>query len=64
VQLPAPISTAGPWNWWLPAWLDRALPHLDIEVGEETTATATGAEHSPSDEHANAGSEHVPVGAR
>jgi RND superfamily putative drug exporter len=22
---------AGRWNWWLPAWLDRALPHLNVE---------------------------------
>jgi hypothetical protein len=23
----------GDWNWWLPAWLDRWLPDLDIEGG-------------------------------
>ena len=23
----------GDWNWWLPKWLDRLLPNLDIEAG-------------------------------
>ena len=28
---PALLVLAGPGSWWLPAWLDRTLPHLDIE---------------------------------
>jgi RND superfamily putative drug exporter len=23
----------GDWNWWLPGWLDRLLPDLDVEGG-------------------------------
>jgi RND superfamily putative drug exporter len=22
----------GDWNWWLPGWLDRVLPHADFET--------------------------------
>ena len=21
----------GPANWWIPTWLDRRLPHIDVE---------------------------------
>jgi len=30
VLVPAFMRLAGRWNWWLPGWLDRALPHLDL----------------------------------
>jgi len=33
--LPAVMHLAGPAMWWLPAWLDRRLPHLHIERPEE-----------------------------
>jgi RND superfamily putative drug exporter len=29
--VPATMSLLGKANWWLPAWLDRILPHLDLE---------------------------------
>jgi RND superfamily putative drug exporter len=29
--LPAVMHLAGPAMWWIPAWLDRRLPHLNIE---------------------------------
>ncbi len=29
--LPAVITMLGRWCWWLPPWLDRVLPHLDVE---------------------------------
>ena len=32
VLVPATMSLLGRWNWWLPAWLDRLLPHLDVEA--------------------------------
>jgi RND superfamily putative drug exporter len=32
--LPAVMHLIGPANWYLPAWLARALPRLDIEAGE------------------------------
>jgi RND superfamily putative drug exporter len=31
VLVPATMKLLGDWNWWLPKWLDRILPHLDIE---------------------------------
>ncbi len=30
--LPAALRAGGRWTWWLPAWLDRSLPSLDIGV--------------------------------
>ncbi|HEY9558031.1 MAG TPA: MMPL family transporter [Acidimicrobiales bacterium] len=32
VLVPATMSLLGRANWWLPTWLDRALPHLDLEA--------------------------------
>jgi len=29
--VPAVLALAGRWAWWLPGWLDRLLPSLDIE---------------------------------
>jgi RND superfamily putative drug exporter len=29
------MALLGRANWWLPAWLDRRLPHLAIEAREE-----------------------------
>jgi RND superfamily putative drug exporter len=34
VLVPATMRLLGDANWWLPRWLDRLLPHLDIE-GEQ-----------------------------
>ena len=31
ILVPATMSLVGRANWWLPAWLDRILPHLDLE---------------------------------
>ena len=31
VLVPAAMALLGKANWWLPAWLDRALPHLGVE---------------------------------
>ncbi|MEO8696641.1 MAG: MMPL family transporter [Acidimicrobiales bacterium] len=33
VLVPATMSLLGSANWWLPAWLDRILPVLDLEGG-------------------------------
>jgi RND superfamily putative drug exporter len=33
VLVPATMKLLGEWNWWLPKWLDRILPHVDIEGG-------------------------------
>ena len=34
VLVPATMTMLGKWNWWMPAWLDRALPTLHAEVTE------------------------------
>jgi len=31
VLVPATMSMLGRWNWWMPAWLDRLLPHVRVE---------------------------------
>jgi RND superfamily putative drug exporter len=38
VLVPATMSLLGGANWWLPNWLDRILPHLDLEGGAPTDA--------------------------
>jgi RND superfamily putative drug exporter len=35
VLVPATMSLMGGANWWLPKWLDRILPHLDLEGAPE-----------------------------
>ena len=35
VVAPAVMTLLGHRAWWLPAWLDRLLPHLDLEGREE-----------------------------
>ena len=31
ILVPAAMQLMGQWNWWLPGWLDRILPHLSFE---------------------------------
>jgi RND superfamily putative drug exporter len=38
VLVPAVMSLLGKWNWWIPNWLERSLPRLDVEH----VATAEG----------------------
>ncbi|HWB68372.1 MAG TPA: MMPL family transporter, partial [Solirubrobacterales bacterium] len=33
ILVPAAMKLMGRWNWWMPSWLDRALPHLSFEDG-------------------------------
>ena len=50
VLVPATMELLGDKNWWLPRWLDRILPNIDVEGH---------AEHLPDDEEP----EREPVGA-
>jgi uncharacterized membrane protein YdfJ with MMPL/SSD domain len=34
ILVPAAMKLLGSWNWWMPSWLDRALPDLSFEGGE------------------------------
>jgi RND superfamily putative drug exporter len=45
VLVPATMSLLGDWNWWVPRWLDRVLPHVRAEVDDVATDDA-----QPSDE--------------
>jgi RND superfamily putative drug exporter len=40
VLVPATMRLLGDRNWWLPAWLDRRLPNLDVEGGVGLPAPA------------------------
>jgi putative drug exporter of the RND superfamily len=31
VLVPSTMALLGGANWWLPGWLDRILPHIDVE---------------------------------
>jgi uncharacterized membrane protein YdfJ with MMPL/SSD domain len=33
ILVPAAMKLLGGWNWWMPSWLDRALPDLSFEGG-------------------------------
>ncbi len=38
VLVPAVMQLLGKWNWWIPAWLERALPSLDVEAPSQAAA--------------------------
>jgi putative drug exporter of the RND superfamily len=40
VLVPAVMSLLGKWAWWMPRWLDRITPHLDIEGTEHLAKLA------------------------
>jgi putative drug exporter of the RND superfamily len=31
ILVPAVMEIAGKWNWWIPDWLERVLPRIDVE---------------------------------
>ena len=40
ILVPSTMALVGDPNWWLPRWLDRLLPHLDLEDEPATAAPA------------------------
>jgi RND superfamily putative drug exporter len=49
--VPSTMELLGDANWWLPAWLDRILPHLDVEgPGSVDHAHAGGDPDDPDEE--------------
>jgi putative drug exporter of the RND superfamily len=42
VLVPATMELLGKRNWWIPRWLDRILPHLEIERHALASATSEG----------------------
>jgi len=39
ILVPSTMALMGKWNWWLPNWLDRILPHADFESDQATEQT-------------------------
>jgi RND superfamily putative drug exporter len=50
VLVPASMRLMGEANWWLPRWLDRRLPHLDIEGAGGLPAPEMRPPAAPADE--------------
>ena len=50
VLVPATMELLGDKNWWMPAWLDRLLPHLNVEGTVDTAHAATAAAPEPEPE--------------
>jgi RND superfamily putative drug exporter len=48
VIVPSTMELLGDANWWLPGWLDRILPHLDVE-GPGSSTPAHADEGGPDD---------------
>jgi putative drug exporter of the RND superfamily len=44
VLVPAAMSLLGHRAWWLPTWLDRILPRIDLEGGEQVSELEVAAE--------------------
>ena len=40
VLVPATMALLGEWNWWVPRWLDRLLPHIDVDAAVPVTPYA------------------------
>jgi RND superfamily putative drug exporter len=47
--VPATMELLGDANWWLPKWLDRLLPKISIEEGNETPAANEPTPDAPDD---------------
>ncbi|WP_327300261.1 MMPL family transporter [Streptomyces goshikiensis] len=50
VLVPAAMILLGKANWWLPGWLDRALPRIDIEGGDHAPPPGPATEPEPGPE--------------
>ncbi|MEU8938328.1 MMPL family transporter [Streptomyces goshikiensis] len=48
--VPAAMILLGKANWWLPGWLDRALPRIDIEGGDHAPPQGPATEPEPEPE--------------
>ena len=56
ILVPATMALMGDANWWLPGWLDRLLPHVDIE-GSHVLTPAPAPARVPALALASAGSD-------
>ena len=44
---PAAMKLMGDWNWWMPRWLDRALPRIALDTEEDQEPAASRTELQP-----------------
>ncbi|MFL5906554.1 MAG: MMPL family transporter, partial [Solirubrobacterales bacterium] len=42
ILVPAAMELLGDWNWWLPGWLDRLLPHVGLSDRQATPSWSGG----------------------
>lgn len=50
ILVPATMELLGEWNWWFPSWLDRLVPHLNVEgSAEKGRRSAPAPAPSPAD---------------
>jgi RND superfamily putative drug exporter len=49
VLVPAVMAMLGRWAWWMPAWLERITPHLDIEGSEHIARSAAESGAAPAE---------------
>jgi RND superfamily putative drug exporter len=47
VLVPSLMHLFGKANWWLPAWLDRRLPHMAVEPAEEAAVPGARSGQEP-----------------
>ena len=50
VLVPATMSLMGRWNWWVPGWLDRLLPTIDVEGSDLDTPAPVAPVTVPADD--------------
>jgi putative drug exporter of the RND superfamily len=43
ILVPAAMHLLGERNWWLPDWLNRALPHIDVDAAKPAAPTPIAA---------------------
>ena len=46
VLVPSIMELLGEANWWFPAWLDRIVPHLDVDSGLTPSAPLSTADNT------------------
>ena len=51
VLVPSTMEMLGDRNWWMPAWLDRIVPRLDIEGTHAPAGAETDPAVAPSGAH-------------
>ena len=55
IFIPSLMTILGKKNWWMPAWLDKVLPHVSVESEEDIEAGASEIEDIPDPGRAGAG---------